>query len=240
MTILPRPPNYQFKPLTHQFDDGFGTMADAFNEAALRLDRSCEDTHFINESLPIAYLYRHAIELYLKAIVVVLHRHLQIPFGQNPPSGAPQIRIGEKWFPFTRVHNVADLYHHFDEVLTKYVAQLQSNCVTDWSTISTDLARWVAAVADVDRQSTFFRYPGAGDAVKGDFKESSIADIWARMGSDDPPRKAFVELDANDEVVGAFRIELSQIETAKEVLRKAANELAAIHFAFRCDVTGGM
>jgi hypothetical protein len=240
MKTLPSPPNYQFKPLTHQFDDGFGIMADAFNEAAVRLEGSSEQQHFINESLPIAYLYRHAIELYLKSIVIVLHRHLKIPFGQNPPRGAPQIRIGEKWLPFNRVHNVADLHRHFEDILTKNINQLQENSVTDWSTISTDLARWMAAVADVDRQSTFFRYPGTGDALKGDFKESSIADIWARMGPDDPAGKAFVELDANDEVVDAFRMDLSPIETAKEVLRKAANELSAIHFAFRCDITGGM
>ena len=88
MRTFPGPPNYQFKPLTHQFDDGFGIIADAFNEAALRLERFSEQERFINSSLPIAYLYRHAIELYLKSIVIVLHRNLQIPFGPDPAIGA--------------------------------------------------------------------------------------------------------------------------------------------------------
>ena len=56
MRTFPGPPNDQFKPLTHQFDDGFG-IADAFNEAALRLERFSEQERFINSSLPIAYLY---------------------------------------------------------------------------------------------------------------------------------------------------------------------------------------
>jgi hypothetical protein len=240
MKTLPGPPNYQFKPLTHQFEDGFGLMGDAYNEAALRLEHSTQQEQFINSSLPIGYLYRHAIELYLKSIVILLHRHLGIPFGPSPALGAPLIHVGEEWIPIYRVHNVADLYCHFEEILTKHLDQLQATSVTDWSTISTDLADWMAAIADLDRQSTFFRYPGAGDAMKGDFKESSIADIWSRLGPDDPPGKAFIEFDSNDEIASAFRIELSEVERAKDFLRKAAKELSAIHFAFRCDLAGGM
>ena len=98
----------------------------------------------------------------------------------------------------------------------------------------------MTAVENIDRQSTFFRYPGAGDALKGDFKGSSIADIWSRMGPDDPPSKAFIEFGANDEVVGAFRMESSELKPLKDILRNAANELSAIHFAIRCELAGGM
>src|SRR5437879_4221108 len=94
---LPGPPNYQFKPLTHQFDDGFGLMGDAFNDAALRLEHSTQQEEFINSSLPIGYLYRHAIELYLKSIIIVLHRNLGIPFGPNPAIGAPLVHVGKEW-----------------------------------------------------------------------------------------------------------------------------------------------
>ena len=240
MKTLPSPPNYQFKPLTHQFDDGFGLIGDAFNEAALRLEHSSQQEQFFNSSLPIAYLYRHAIELYLKSIVIVLHRHLRIPFGPNAALGAPLIHIDKTWVPINRVHNVADLHRHFDEILTKHVDRLQATSVTDWATMSSDLSDWMAAIGELDRQSTFFRYPGAGDALKGDFKESSIADIWSRLGPDDPPSKAFIEFDVNDQVSGAFRMELSEVERTKELLRKAANELPAIHFAFRCDLADGM
>ena len=240
MRTFPGPPNYQFKPLTHQFDDGFGIIADAFNEAALRLERFSEQERFINSSLPIAYLYRHAIELYLKSIVIVLHRNLQIPFGPDPAIGAPLIQIDEKWIPINRVHNVAALHRHFEDIMAKHVNQLQTTTSTDWNSILTELADWLTAIENFDRQSTFFRYPGMGDALKGDFKESSIADIWSRMGPDDPPSKAFIEFSANDEVVGAFRMEISQLEPIKEILRKAATELSAIHFACRCELAGGM
>src|SRR5438067_2344240 len=137
MKTFPSPPNYQFKPLTHQFDDGFGLIADAFNDVALRFEHSSQQEQFINSSLPIAYLYRHAIELYLKSIVIVLHRNLRIPFGPNPAVGAPLNSIGKKWVPINRVHNVAVLHRHFEDILTKHIDQLQATSVTDWSTIST-------------------------------------------------------------------------------------------------------
>jgi hypothetical protein len=60
------------------------------------------------------------------------------------------------------------------------------------------------------------------------------------MGPDDPPSKAFIEFSENEKVVGAFRMEISQLEPIKEILRKAANELSAIHFACRCELAGGM
>jgi hypothetical protein len=53
-------------------------------------------------------------------------------------------------------------------------------------------------------------------------------------------RKAFIEFSENEKVVGAFRMEISQLEPIKEILWKAANELSAIHFACRCELAGGM
>jgi len=240
MKALPSPPYYQFKPLTHQFDGGFGVIGDAFNEAAIRLEQSCEQQQFFNSSLPIAYLYRHAIELYLKSIIIVLHRKLSLSFGPNAPDGAPLINVRDKWVAIYRVHNVGDLYRHFDDLLKSHRPQLQEVCITDLNSITTDLPDWITAIEDLDRQSTFFRYPGAGDALKGDFRESTIAEIWSRFRPEDPPGKAFIELNANDEVVGAFRMELSDVETAKNLLRATANALAAIHFAFRIDLARGM
>jgi hypothetical protein len=240
MKTLPSPPYYQFKPLTHQFDDGFGVMGDAFNDAAVRLEQSCEQQQFFNSSLPIAYLYRHAVELYLKSIIIVLHRKLSLPFGPNAPDGAPLINVADKWVAIYRVHNVGDLYRHFESVLNNHRSKLQGLSVTDLNSITTELADWITAIEDLDRQSTFFRYPGTGDALKGDFRESSIAEIRSRFRPEDPPGKAYIELDAHDEVVGAFRMELSDVETAMNLLRAAANVLSAIHFAFRCDLTRGM
>src|SRR5713101_1314350 len=110
---------------------------------------------------------------------------------------------------------------------------------TDWRTIPEELADWVTAIERMDEKSTFFRYPGADDVAKSDFQESSIAEIWACMGPDDPPSKAFVELDENDTVISTFRYDPLGLDRARAVLRKASNELSVLHFAFRCDLAGG-
>lgn len=240
MERYPSPPAYHFKPLTHHFDGGFGAIGDAFYEAASRLEKLADQERFINSSLPLAYLYRYAVELYLKSLVVVLHRSLSLPFGPNPTTGKAAIQIGEKWVPITRVHDVRALHEHFARVMAQHMDELQTATRTDWTTIPKELGDWVGGIAEFDQKSTFFRYPGAGDAVKADFKESSIEDTCSRIGPDGPPLKAFVELNENDELVRAFHMDFSHLEPIRNTLRRTASALSTLHFAFRSELAGGM
>ena len=98
-------------------------------------------------------------------------------------------RLGQKWAPIHRVHSVGALHEHFARVMAEHMEQLQAMTNTDWTTIPKQLGDGVQVIEEFDQKSTFFRYPGAGDAYKADFKESSIAEIWSRMGPDDPPGK---------------------------------------------------
>jgi hypothetical protein len=223
MESYPSPPTYKFRPLTHHFDGGFGAIADAFYQAAVRLEGLAEQERFINSSLPIAYLYRHGVELYLKSLIVVLHRGLHVPFSPNPATDTPSVQIGEKWIPIKRVHSVGALHDHFARVTADHMDQLQAITTTDWTTIPKQLGDWVEVIEEFDQKSTFFRYPGAGDAVKADFKESSIAEIWSRMAPNDPPSKGFVEFNENDEIVGAFRMEPCHLEPIRNTLRRTAS-----------------
>lgn len=58
--------HYLCTPLDQHFDNGFGAVADSFKEAADSLVQSTAEAQFLNSHLPISFLYRHAIELYLK------------------------------------------------------------------------------------------------------------------------------------------------------------------------------
>lgn len=233
------PPLYQFRPLDQHIDGGFGATADAFLEAAKRLEEQLKSETFFHASLPICYLYRHATELYLKSLIVVIHKCLDLPFGQESPTGSPAIRLGDRWVPIHRVHSVSRLHAYFREVMDANMNRLLDISDTDWRTIPEELADWVTAIERMDEKSTFFRYPDVDNVAKSDFQESSIAEIWASMGPDDPPSKAFVELDENDTVISAFRYDPLGLGRARAVLRKASNELSVLHFAFRCDFAGG-
>ncbi|RXU06233.1 hypothetical protein B1F69_00065, partial [Pseudomonas syringae] len=71
---------YMMLPLDRHFDSGFGAVADSFRDAADAL----EDTPTLNTHLPVSFLYRHAIELFLKSAIIILHRKLNIPYGAIP------------------------------------------------------------------------------------------------------------------------------------------------------------
>lgn len=54
---------YLLMPLDTHFDYGFGMRAEAYKDAADKLAEECLGMH---SHLPIRFLLRHAIELYLK------------------------------------------------------------------------------------------------------------------------------------------------------------------------------
>lgn len=88
---------YLFTPIDEHFDKGFGAVADSFHEAGdALLDSECTK-NILNGHLPVSFLFRHAIELYLKGSILILHKHIRIPYGKYPFDEEPYVLVGEKW-----------------------------------------------------------------------------------------------------------------------------------------------
>src|SRR5690554_3997430 len=98
---------YMFTPLEEHPDKGFGAMADSFEEAAKILSKS-ENT-LEKAHLPINYLRRHAIELFLKSIIILLHTKFEIPYGDNPDTSTPQVLVNDEWKLMNRIHSIRQL-----------------------------------------------------------------------------------------------------------------------------------
>ena len=85
---------YILTPLHTHIDFGFGATGDAFKEAADKLEASLSERRGVfNEHLPINYLRRHAVELFLKSAIVIIHRRLNLPYGEEPPTGEPRALV---------------------------------------------------------------------------------------------------------------------------------------------------
>ena len=238
MKRYPSAPTYQFKPFSHHIDGGFGAMGDAFHEAASRLEESVDGKQFLNSSTPIAFLRRHATELFLKSCIIVLHRGLRVPFGGNQQNRAT-IKIGENLVPIDRVHSVGDLYQYFTMVLREHMDALSKVTSTDWTTIPHELGQWISQIEEFDERSTVFRYPGSRDDLKSDFCESSVGEILSSMSPDREPVKVFLEFDENDKFVGALCLDPSQLEPIMQTLRKTSETLSTLHVALRCELGNG-
>jgi hypothetical protein len=64
---------YMLLPLNEHVDDGLGATGEAFEESATLLSSSSENISHSHYQIPLCFLYRHAIELYLKSAIVVAY-----------------------------------------------------------------------------------------------------------------------------------------------------------------------
>ena len=123
--------NYLFMPLSQHFDDGFGATGEAFEQSAKLLSSNSDDVTY-RFQIPLCFLYRHAIELYLKSAIVVLHRDLSIPYGKNSHAGPAFVLANKKWKPIYQVHSVAQLWEHVSYLIRSSKSELERRCKTDW------------------------------------------------------------------------------------------------------------
>ncbi len=237
-------PQYSFLPLSRHADYGFGATADAFKEAADDLCASQVNAPRLNGHLATAYLYRHAIELYLKSMIVVLHRRLRIPFGSNSADGAPCIVVEGQTKPFHHVHSVAKLFAYFEKLVNQQSAALASFCRTDWTAFPSQIHDWINLIESTDPKSTFFRYPDpqsrAADHGKSSFQTSSPEEIIAEANSPAIPIKAFVVIDESDAIVETYRFHADVMPEFQAALRSLSDLLEAAHFGMRIELANGL
>jgi hypothetical protein len=232
-------PTYWFRPLHLHFDDGFGAVGDGFQEAALCLEGVLEENQFFNSYLPLAYLYRHAVELYLKSVIIIIHRGLELSFGSLPSSATPMIQADEGWIPIGGVHSVSKLYRYFKTLMDTNMTKLLAAINADWTPLPGELANWIALIDAFDERSTFFRHPGIAGVDKSELGESSIAQLAASMGPRSEPTKGLFEFNEDEQVIGIFQRDRSGLDKILTVLRDTADQLSILHFTLRCELAGG-
>lgn len=235
---FPSAPLYQYKPFHMHIDLGFGAMAEAFNDAAVSLDNITKDKRFANSPIPIAYLYRHSVELFLKSCTIILHIGLKIPF-ENHPKSKTAIKIKQGIVPIECTHSVKILFNYFYKLLQDQIEQLSNLTNTDWDTIPAELEKWITEIDNFDAKSIVFRYPGPKDEAKSDFRNSTISEIFSLMGPDDEPVKAHLELNEIDEVSNAYILDSSALKPIVEILHKTSDTLSTLHFALRSELGDG-
>jgi len=237
-------PQYSFLPLSHHSDYGFGATADAFKEAADDLSAAQVSGPRLNGHLATAYLYRHAIELYLKSMIVVLHRRLRIPFGSYSADGEPCVVVEGQTKPFHRVHSVAKLFAYFHDLVNSQSDALETFCRTDWTAFPGEVRDWIKLIESTDPKSTFFRYPDpqnrAGDHSKSSFQASTPQDIVASANLADKPIKAVVLVDESDSIVESYRFSADVLPELQAALRSLSDLLEAAHYGMRIELADGL
>ena len=217
-------------PLDRHYDDGLAATGDAFKEAAEKLIQADESrTGFLNWHLPINYLLRHAIELFLKSSIVTVHRFFKLPSGEGPHQRDPLIKINNKWKSLHKTHSVKTLLEGLQRLISDNKDRLKAYTPSSWE-MPLELIAWIETIEAVDRGSTYFRYPKSQgpkvDAEKSGTlpvnPESLIAEMHERSATE---RKCMIVLGLKDDsgnIVETFATQENPLPELRDALTNAA------------------
>ena len=237
--------NYFLMPLDAHADSGFGAIAEAFRDAAKTLREAKPKAAFF-EHLPQSFLFRHAVELFLKSEIVILHRKLSLPYGTKTPDDIPMIQEGSKWIPMFRVHSIGVLFSHWRSLIDSRLNELKdmTKYKCDW-TVDSGADQWASVIDAIDPRSTYSRYPSMRDPdedrSKSPFKETAKEDLFPQNA---PPERAIMALvveDQDREFVRAYVNEKNE-EQDKEyltALESMCEMLFNYHAMMRFELTDG-
>ncbi|MCO7506779.1 MULTISPECIES: hypothetical protein [unclassified Pseudomonas] len=233
---------YLFLPLDQHYDSGFGAVADSFKDAADSLNDPDKTLHF-NSNLPVSFLYRHAIELYLKSAIITLHRKFAIPYGDDPASDEPSVMVGKKRKPLYNVHGLGPLYAELRALLDQEAEALAKVPRTDW-VLPPELDGWIEAIEATDSSSTYFRYPITKDAdldvKKSTMQREEASKVIERMQNGGPPVKALMMVNDDYEVVDSFTHNDTSAKEILIILRDTSELFHGLHAMMSYTLAGGM
>ncbi len=190
------------------------------------------------------YLRRHAIELFLKSAIVIIHRRLQLPYGSVAHSGEPHALVNGEWVPFPRLHSVKALWTYLSTLFHDQKCFFDSIRRVDWS-FPKEVNEWVDEIEAKDPRSTFFRYPNprdtATDVPKAVMVEGTPEEISARLAASEHGPGQFVLLMENQSgnVVGGYYYAGDSLTHFNGVLKECVEMFYGTHAALRSEVCGG-
>ena len=226
MKYLLTPPN------TH-FDDGLGVTACQFSQAADTLSENEPATVGV---LPKAYLLRHALELWLKSLIVIIHKKFNVPYGDGFSQNKPALRVNGKWKPLSNTHNLNFLFIYFIEIYEENKPKIPKEI--NWE-IPSDIEKKIKLVSGSDPKSTYFRYPVSSNAPQDAKKSTVQKETFESMTKSGKAFKAFVYVDNDYNVIESYNIGSSPLSNILKALKELNEFFNGVHAAFRAQLTNG-
>lgn len=230
-------------PLGRHFDGGFKATGDAFKAAAERLAETPDVMGFAsNAHLPINYLYRHAIELYLKSMILVLTRVIE---RSNEPLDPTKVKVQvHKDSALTRVHSLEVLLHELQRLVTANADEISRLTPQDWN-VPQAVRDWIDTIEQHDAGSTFSRYPSsksAFDNIKSSFQSVELETLAKKVNGKKSGEKGHIALllkNDDGEIVEAFSMQEEILPELRKALVEASSALSEAAFGFQAELVEG-
>lgn len=236
---------YTLAPLERHSDDGFGAVGEAFKAAADKLVKADDSQRMFWNELPVIFLLRHAIELFLKSGIIVTHRRLKLPYDtEEYKSKKPMLLTSAGlWKPLLRTHDILAIFWYWKKLVTENSEHLNALAELPMDlAIPGELDMWITALGAADPSSDYFRYPVTknenADKAKSSFKEVDVDSLFPKKDSEEKVHAMIVE-DQDGNVVRAYKHDNSTNREIEEAAWKAADMLSNFHVMFRVALMGG-
>lgn len=236
--------HYYFLPFNLHVDLGFGATADSYKDSAEIILKSFENSKSTLEQLPLCFLFRHSIELYLKSMIIVLHHGLTVPYEENSSKEDPRILINGKAKRLFTEHSIVNLFEYFHRMVLEKSAMLSEIARTDWTEIPEDLVNAIRRIEQFDAKSSYFRYPVSQgrkiDNEKSAFKEVQFDEIVSIAKKiNEKATMTYMQMDENEVPVQTFLYDNHQELEILEDLKLAAKTLSGAHLGLRVELAEG-
>lgn len=232
---------YLFAPLDKHYDKGFGAVADSFKDAGKALKEKY-NRGMINGHLPICYLFRHSIELFLKGCIIIVHCGLKISYGTEPCTSEPKLPVDGKLKSIYAIHDIDLLYKYLSNLLVEKKIELDEVTRTNWE-FEDDLRSKFERLKEIDSSSAYFRYPIEKSAIyekeKSAFKETTFEQVMAMAIKNQEPMKTMKVMALMGQETQIFVHDDSFTEYAMNLLAEVAEEISTCHFALMHELGGG-
>ena len=235
---------YYFLPMKDQSDFGFGLVASSFLGAADELKENSFALGF--EYLPICYLRRHSIELFLKSFIILLHKYYRISYDDTCySSNKPKYRHKNgTWHDLYKEHDLLKLYTYFRSLIHSYSGDIgEKTSVNDWTFFNDEYINNIAKITDYDNHSDFFRYPMSKDIAKDKRKQlSQKVTIDEAIAITKTQKGMFLAFE-NDEgdITSIYSTQRNQtVEEIQIILKNVAYDFDCFHTALRVTMFNGL
>lgn len=234
--------NYYLMPLETHPDYGYGMMGSIYKGAADDITKAEQYRKNWYSALPVSYLRRHCIELFLKSGIILFHRKFKINFENESCDSEPKVKLPNgKWEMLRKIHNIGDLYHRMNELVNSQMEFLKKNTRTKWK-FDDDFKKWINTINGYDSGSDYFRYPITRDEIKDKrksiFKKNTMEGIKSEVASGKKIMALVVE-NSQGEVTSLYNHDSSKTDAVYFALENASNELDGFHTAVRVELFNG-
>ncbi|WP_306349887.1 hypothetical protein [Flavobacterium sp. '19STA2R22 D10 B1'] len=235
-------------------DFGFGVTADAYYKSAEHLMQNHFEHYDVTQQaeMPQNFLFRHTIELYLKSLIILFHKKLELDYGTvDFNSDEPEALFDGKWRKLYSCHFIDKLYEYWlNNLLLPNVKILQEIAPEgDWAEYQ-KVTELFEIISRYDQDSSYFRYPITKNANLDNKKysmqkfkavdlESFLEEIKERK-ADGKGRMTMLMVDDKDNITSAFSKDENILSDVRDALKEVAYYFNGIHVMSRVTLFDGM